>query len=123
VDGKAVRGPARPDGSRVHLLSTFDVGEGRALAQREVGAKTNEIPELAPCIRDLDLAGMVITLNALHTQRDAACLIAEVKGGHYLMIVQANQPGLLEQVTAARRHRRPVRGRVLGRGRQEPRPP
>jgi predicted transposase YbfD/YdcC len=101
VDGKAVRGAARPDGSQVHLLSAFHVGEGRALAQREIGAKTNEIPELAPCIRDLDLAGTVITLDALHTQRDTARLIAGVKGGHYLMIVKANQPGLLEQVTAA----------------------
>jgi predicted transposase YbfD/YdcC len=101
VDGKAVRGASRPDGSRVHLLSAFHVGEGHALAQREVGAKTNEIPELAPCIRDLDLAGTVITVDALHTQRDAARLIAEAKGGHYLMIVKANQPGLLKQVTAA----------------------
>lgn len=44
---------------------------------------------------------MVITLDAPHTQRDAARLIAEVKGSHYLMIVKANQPTLLEQVTAA----------------------
>jgi hypothetical protein len=65
---------------------------------REIGAETNEIPELAPCIRDLDLAGTVITLDALHTQRDTARLIAGDKGGHYLMIVKADQPGLLEQV-------------------------
>ena len=71
------------------------------LAQREVGAKTNEIPELAPCIEGLDLAGMVITLDALHTQRETARLIREVKGGHYLMIVKANQPTLLEQARVA----------------------
>jgi len=101
VDGKAVRGAVRPGGSRVHLLSAFHVGEGRAMAQREVGAKTNEIPELAPAIEGLDLAGWVLTMDALQTQREAARLITEVKGGHYLMIVKANQPTLLAQVTAA----------------------
>jgi hypothetical protein len=79
----------------------FHVGEGCAMAQREVGAKTNEIPELAPCIEGLDLAGMVVTVDALHTQRETARLIREVKGGHYLMIVKANQPALLEQLIIA----------------------
>lgn len=72
ADGKTARGAVRPDGSQVHLLSAFHVGEGRTLAQREVAAKTNEIPELSPCIEGLDLAGMVLTLDALHTQRETA---------------------------------------------------
>ena len=96
-----MRGAVRPDGSQVHLLSAFHVVEGRTLAQREVGAKTNEIPELAPCIEGLDLTRMVITLDALHTQRETARLIREVQGGHALMIVKANQSALLEQVTVA----------------------
>jgi hypothetical protein len=74
ADGKAVRGATRPGGGRVHLMSAFHVGEGRTLAQREVGAKTNEIPELALTLRGLDLAGTVVTLDALHAQRDAARL-------------------------------------------------
>jgi predicted transposase YbfD/YdcC len=101
ADGKTVRGATRPDGSQVHLLSVFHVSEGRAMAQREAGAKTNEIPELAPCTEGLDLAGMVVTLDALHTQRETARLIREDHGAHYLMIVKANQPTLLEQVTDA----------------------
>ncbi|MGH3256426.1 MAG: ISAs1 family transposase [Streptosporangiaceae bacterium] len=71
------------------------------MAQREVAAKTNEIPELASCLEGLDLAGMVVTLDALHTQRETARLPREDKGAHYLMIVKANQPTLLEQVTDA----------------------
>ena len=101
ADGKAVRGATRPDGSQVHLMSAFHVGEGRTLAQREVGAKTNEIPELAPTLEGLDLTGMVITLDALHAQRAAATLITSGHGGHYIMFVKANQPALLAQVTAA----------------------
>jgi predicted transposase YbfD/YdcC len=83
------------------LLSAFHVGEGRTLAQREVGAKTNEIPELEPLLEGLDLEGMVVTLDALHAQREAARLITEDHGGHYIMFVKANQPTLLTQVTAA----------------------
>ena len=42
------RGAVRPGGSQVHLLSVLDVRVGRVRAQREIGAKTNEIPELGP---------------------------------------------------------------------------
>jgi predicted transposase YbfD/YdcC len=101
ADGKAVRGATRPDGTRLHLLSAFHVGEGRTLAQREVGAKTSEIPELEPLLEGLDLEGMVITLDALHAQREAARLITEDHGAHYIMFVKANQPTVLTQVTAA----------------------
>jgi hypothetical protein len=41
VDGKTVRGARRADGTQVHLLAAMS-GTGHILAQREVGAKTNE---------------------------------------------------------------------------------
>lgn len=47
ADGKTVRGAVRADGSQVHLLSVLDVATGCVRAQREIDAKTNEIPELA----------------------------------------------------------------------------
>jgi predicted transposase YbfD/YdcC len=101
ADGKTVRGAVRPDGSQVHLLSVFDVTTGTARAQREVDAKTNEIPELTPAIACLDLIGQVVTLDALHTQAETARHLAEDKHAYYLMIVKANQPSLLEAVTNA----------------------
>ena len=55
ADGKTTRGAVRPDGSRVHLLSAFHVTEGRTMAQREMDAKTNEIPELGPMLEELGL--------------------------------------------------------------------
>jgi predicted transposase YbfD/YdcC len=101
ADGKTVRGAARSDGSQPHLLSVFDVATGTVRAQREVGAKTNEIPELAPAIAHLDLIGTVVTLDALHTQAETARHLTEDKHAHYLMIVKANQPSLLEAAAAA----------------------
>jgi predicted transposase YbfD/YdcC len=99
-DGKTVRGAVRPDGSQVHLLSIFDVATGTVRAQREVDAKTNEIPELAPAVAHLDLTGAVVTLDALHTQAETARHLAADKKAHYLMIIKGNQPTLL--ATAAR---------------------
>jgi predicted transposase YbfD/YdcC len=101
ADGKTVRGAIRPDGSQVHLLSVFDVATGCVRAQREIDAKTNEIPELAPAIAHLDLTGTVVTLDALHTQAETARHLAEDKHAHYLMIVKGNQPSLLAAVAAA----------------------
>ena len=71
----------------------FDVGTGRVRAQREIDAKTNEIPELAPAIAHLDLTGTVVTLDALHTQAETARHLVEDKHAHYLMIIKGNQPG------------------------------
>ena len=101
ADGKTVRGAVRPDGSQVHLLSVFDVATGCVRAQREIDAKTNEIPELAPVIAHLDLIGQMVTLDALHTQAETARHLAEDKHAHYLMIIKANQPTLLESAVRA----------------------
>jgi hypothetical protein len=101
ADGKTVRGAVRPDGSQVHLLSVLDVAAGCVRAQREIDARTNEIPELAPALADLDLTGTVVTLDALHTQAETARYLVEDKQAHYLMIIKGNQPTLQETVAQA----------------------
>jgi len=77
------------------------VGTGRVRAQREIDAKTNEIPELAPAIAHLDLIGQVITLDALHTQAETARHLVQDKHAHYLMIIKGNQPSLLAAAAQA----------------------
>ena len=92
VDGKCLRGAKRPDGSRVFVLSAVRHGDGVTLASREIGAKTNEIPEFAPLldqIDDADLAGTVVTADALHAQRDHATYLHE-RGAHYLLTIKNN---------------------------------
>lgn len=94
VDGKTVRGAWRPDGSQVHLLSAISHDAGVVLAQREIAAKTNEIPELKPLLAGLDLAGMVVTADALHTQRETARHLVADRRAHYVLTVKGNQPKL-----------------------------
>ena len=50
VDGKVVCGAVRADGTQVPLLSAFLQGQGVTMAQREIPAKTNEIPQLKPLL-------------------------------------------------------------------------
>jgi hypothetical protein len=100
VDGKSLRRAVREDGSRVHLLSAFLQGQGITVAQREIPAKTNEIPEIKPLLEPLELNGRVVTADALHTQRETARFLVEDKQAHYLLTVKENQPTLYADLQA-----------------------
>ena len=100
ADGKRLAGARRPDGTRVNLLSVTSHATGDTLAQHEIAAKTNEIPELAVLLAGFDLAGAILTVDALHTQRETARMIAEDHHGFYLMTVKSNQPKLRAAIAA-----------------------
>src|SRR5690606_41946146 len=70
-----------------------------ARAQRRVDGKSNEIPAFTPLLRGLDLAGLVIAADALHTRADQARQIV-ADGGHYLFLVKGNQPTLHRRLKA-----------------------
>ncbi len=92
VDGKAVRG-AHAHGAAVHLVSLVRHGDGCVLGQVAVAAKGNEITAAPRLLAGRDLAGTVVTMDALLTQRALAQQIRR-QGGHYLLIVKENQPTL-----------------------------
>src|SRR5450756_2322733 len=96
-DGKYVRGARRPDGTALILLSAATPG-GVTLAQREIPAKTNEVPEIGPMLRELNryypLAGHVLTADALHTLQDFANLAVGELGADAVLTVKDNQPTL-----------------------------
>jgi predicted transposase YbfD/YdcC len=120
VDGKTLRGSAHDgDGGR-HLLAALDHAHGVVLGQVEVGAKTNEIPMFSPLLDRLDIAGAVITADALHAQREHARYLAR-HGAHYVITVKGNQPGLYTQLAALPWRQVPVayQARERGHGRTE----
>ncbi|MEV4569546.1 ISAs1 family transposase [Nonomuraea sp. NPDC049419] len=98
VDGKTLRGSRSRDGV-VHLLAAIRHDTQTVLAQRQIEAKSNEIPAFTPLLRSLNLTGVAITADALHTQHDHAHQITAA-GGHYLFIVKGNQPTLLRRLKA-----------------------
>jgi predicted transposase YbfD/YdcC len=104
VDGKTVRGArdhTDPDDRAPHLVSAVTHGEGIVLAQAQVDRKSNEITAVQPLLKDLDLVGLVVTADAMHTQTAFAEWLVTTKQAHYLFIVKANQPTLHETVQAA----------------------
>jgi predicted transposase YbfD/YdcC len=114
VDGKTLRG-ARRDGRQVHLLAAMDHTTRAVLAQREVDGAPGEVPGFQPLLADLELAGVVVTADALQTHADAAEFLVTVKQADYLFMVKANQPTLLARCAGLPWHRVPVLDRTRDR--------
>jgi predicted transposase YbfD/YdcC len=95
VDGKELRG-VRAHGRRVTLVSLVEHTDGRVLAQRAVAPRRGEVSAARPLLRR-NLSGVVVTADALYTQRKLARQI-RAQRGHYLMVVKANQPELYEAI-------------------------
>jgi predicted transposase YbfD/YdcC len=83
----------------VHLLAVMDHSSSAVLTQAEVDGKTNEITQFRPLLDGLDLAGWVVTADAMHTQHAHADWLVTQKDAAYLLLVKANQPSLHRQLT------------------------
>ncbi len=104
LDGKTVRGArvhADPQSRAPHLVSAVTHHDGVVLAQVQVDEKSNEITAVQPLLAGLDLTGVVVTADAMHTQTAFADWLVTTKQAHYLFIVKANQPTLHEHVQDA----------------------
>lgn len=114
VDGKTVRG-SRTDGTAVHLLAAALHACQTVIAQRQTAAKSNEIPAFAPLLDRIDLHGVVVTADAMHTQRAHAEHVITA-GGHYLLVVKGNQKKLRKQLRHLPWRQIPLQARTTGAG-------
>jgi predicted transposase YbfD/YdcC len=99
IDGKTLCG-TRESGKKtlVHMVSAWAESNGLVLAQRKVEEKSNEITAIPKLLEALELAGTVVTIDAMGCQREIARRIVEKKAD-YVLAVKENQPSLLaEQV-------------------------
>lgn len=71
LDGKALRGSfdAFNDSRAKQVLSAFATDTALVLAHVEIEEKTNEIPAAQKLLEDLDVAGHIVTLDAMHCQK------------------------------------------------------
>ena len=97
LDGKTLRGSQKQGAPGAHLLSAVSHRLGLTLAQTGVDEKTNEITAAPTVLADLVLAGRVITVDALLTQRAVAQAIVD-GGGDYVMAVKENHPQLYADI-------------------------
>src|SRR4030095_4960570 len=70
----------------------------------------------APLLAPLDVAGVVVTTDALQTHPEAAEFLVTRKQAHDLFGVKANQPSLLARCARLPWHRVPVADRTRDRG-------
>jgi hypothetical protein len=91
LDGKLLPGSVTAAG-RVFLVAAVTHHTGVVLGQRQVPDKRGEGAAAEALLRGMDTAGMVFTLDALHTTRKTARLITGPLHAHYLLILKANQP-------------------------------
>ncbi|WP_411089812.1 ISAs1 family transposase [Streptomyces sp. 061-3] len=82
----------------------------------DVGEKTCEITCFQPLLEVVaDLAGVVVTSDALHTQREHAAYLLG-RRAHYIVIVKGNQKNLRKQLKALPWKDIPLLGRTRGTG-------
>ncbi|MGW0886464.1 ISAs1 family transposase, partial [Streptomyces sp. NPDC002671] len=111
VDGKSLRGAAKAKGRKIHLIAALEHTTGLVLAQLDVGEKTNEITCFQPLLGTVaDLAGVVVTSDAMHTQREHADYLLG-RAAHYIVIVKGNQKKLRRQLKSLPWQDIPLQGR------------
>lgn len=97
IDGKTLRGSKRDAGGKgaLHLVSAFAHEAGLILAQRAVDGKSNEITAIPDLLAMIELAGAVVTIDAMGTQKDIAATIV-AKKADYVLALKGNQGTLQE---------------------------
>ena len=93
LDGKTVRGARSKTTTAPHLVAALDQRTGAVIGQLAVTAKSNEIPAVQELLKLFDLTGVVVTVDAMHTQTDTAEQITTA-GGDYVFTIKGNQPNL-----------------------------
>jgi hypothetical protein len=98
ADGKAVRTVSKINGQPFHLFSVLSHQTHLVQKQIKIPDKTNEIPALKVLFKDLPIQGALVTVDAIHTQRQSAIFLVEKKKADYMMTVKNNQPKLLKKL-------------------------
>jgi len=109
IDGKALRA-TNSTAQPVHQLSCYEVSTGRVLWHCNVQEKHNEISALKPLLTPATVTGRILSLDALHTQREF-CLQVKRLDGDYLLLAKDNQPTLHEDIADLFEDRTPDRRR------------
>ncbi len=99
IDGKSVRGSYDRESGKgaLHLVSAWATQHRLVLAQVKVQEKSNEITAIPALLELLDIAGCIVTLDAMGTQKTIAAQIHTARAD-YILSLKANHPTLFAQV-------------------------
>lgn len=96
LDGKTLRGSREGD-KAVHLMGAFAAEARWALAQQAVGEKTNEITAIPDLLAMLDIAGALVSIDAMGCQKSVARAVVDAEAD-YLLALKGNHPQLCGDV-------------------------
>lgn len=99
IDGKTIRRSFdhATGQSALHVVSAWATDLRVCLGQLAVEGKSNEITAVPRLLELLELGGAVVTLDAMHCQKETARAIRE-QDADYLLTVKANQPSLHDEL-------------------------
>jgi predicted transposase YbfD/YdcC len=101
LDGKTLRRSHDQEAGKkaLHLVSAWAVENRLVLAQLATEEKSNEITAIPVLLRQLALAGCIVTIDAMGTQTKIAAQIIEQEGD-YALALKDNQGNLYDEVKA-----------------------
>jgi len=97
IDGKSLRGSGSRESRQTHLLTAVCHELGITLAECAVSEKTTEVPVSTQLLKMFDVAGKVITTDALLTQR-RVCQSVIDHHADYALPVKANQKQVFDDI-------------------------
>jgi len=99
IDGKQLRHSFdKKDGqSAISMVSAWATSNRLVLGQRQVDKKSNEITAIPELIKVLDIAGCIITIDAIGCQKEIVKTISQ-KNGDYVIALKENQESLYQSV-------------------------
>lgn len=99
IDGKTLRHSDDKGCGKaaIHMVSAWASANRLVLGQRKVDDKSNEITAIPALLSVLEIAGCIVTIDAMGCQREIATAIVE-RGADYVLALKGNQGGLFEDV-------------------------
>ncbi len=99
IDGKTLRRShdQRAGKAAIHMVSAWASANRLVLGQVKVDDKSNEITAIPLLLDMLDVAGCIVTTDAMGCQKEIAKQVV-AKQGDYVLAVKENQPGLYEHI-------------------------
>lgn len=102
IDGKALRRSfdTKGDKAMIYMVSAWANANNMVLGQIKIDDKSNEITAIPKLLKMLDLAGSLVTIDAMGTQKEIASGIIDAEAD-YLLALKGNQGNLKDEVTEA----------------------
>lgn len=99
IDGKTLRHSydTELEQGAIHMVSAWAAANRLVLGQLKVAEKSNEITAIPELLDALDIAGCIVTIDALGCQKEIASRIID-KDADYILALKGNQEYLYDDV-------------------------